>query len=77
MRPGTGERKRDRAEKAGALNPPRDSAGRGTSRRLVKGFFGLSKAPPPGFAWSPSPANAGEDFTGYISPLALLIANHF
>ena len=28
----------------------------------MEGFFRLGKAPPPGFAWSPSPANAGEDF---------------
>ena len=30
-------------------------------RSMVEGFFGLSKAPPPCFAWSPSPANAGEE----------------
>src|SRR3712207_7393732 len=42
-------------------NPPRDFAGRGTARSAVEGFFGLAKAPPPCFAWSPSPAKAGED----------------
>src|SRR5687767_11638227 len=61
--------------------PPRDFAGRGTApfdaacggaqdklrlrRSAVEGFFGLGTTPPPGFAWSPSPANAGEDFTSH------------
>jgi hypothetical protein len=32
-----------------------------TARSAVEGFFGVRRASPPGFAWSPSPANAGED----------------
>ena len=32
------------------LNPPPVCRGRGTARSAVEGFFGLSKAPPPGFA---------------------------
>jgi hypothetical protein len=32
-------------------------------RSMVEGLFGVRKAPPPPFGWSPSPANAGEDFT--------------
>jgi hypothetical protein len=31
---------------------------------VVEGKFGLSIAPPPGFAWSPSPSKLGEDFKG-------------
>jgi hypothetical protein len=31
-------------------------------RSMVEGFFQTRKAPPPPFGWSPSPANAGEDF---------------
>src|SRR5687767_7626405 len=41
---------------------PGFSGGGGTREARWRGSSGLSKAPPPGFAWSPSPANAGEDF---------------
>jgi hypothetical protein len=41
--------------------PPPDFRGRGTARSAVEGFFGRSKAPPPCYAWSPSPAIAGEE----------------
>ena len=49
-------------------NPPLHLQGRGTMRSMVEGFYGLSMAPPPGFAWSPSPANAGEDLGHYNPP---------
>src|SRR3954462_15218272 len=30
-------------------------------RSMVEGFFGVCRAPPPPFGWSPSPANGGEE----------------
>jgi hypothetical protein len=30
-------------------------------RSMVEGFYGVRRTPPPGFARSPSPANAGEE----------------
>src|SRR4051812_9491694 len=49
-------------------NPPRHLPGRGTARSAVEGFYGVRRTPPPCFAWSPSPANAGEEFHALLIP---------
>jgi hypothetical protein len=42
---------------------PELASGRGTAPRsgVVEGKTGLRIAPPPGFAWSPSPSKLGEE----------------
>jgi Endoribonuclease L-PSP len=40
----------------------------------VEGFFGFREAPPPCFAWSPSPAKAGEDLRRRFLLLTLFAA---
>ena len=37
-------------------------------RSMVEGFFGLSKAPPPGFAWSPLPCERRGGIRGQNLP---------
>ncbi|HEX8126850.1 MAG TPA: Rid family hydrolase [Allosphingosinicella sp.] len=40
----------------------------------MEGFFGVGEAPPPCFAWSPSPANAGENLGRRLFALLLAAA---
>ena len=59
-----------------ALKSSPDFAGRGTMRSMVEGsVLELRRTPPPRFARSPSPANAGEEFTAgrqrFVSDLGL------
>jgi hypothetical protein len=50
---------RDMAATMRCRIPPLHSQGRGTARSVVEGPFGIEE--PPGFAWSPSPRNLGEE----------------
>src|SRR4051794_35645016 len=60
--------------RCGPRFPPLVFEGRGTARSAVEGLFGLSNAPPPCCAWSPSPANAGEDLSFPIADMRLELA---